>query len=232
MMGRQKKRGFTLMETVVTVGIVASLAAVVYPQVVKQFDAADPTRIQNDLKNIQTAIETFNVNVKALPGDLEDLVVLITAADDSTITTATTLLAHETSAPALWKGPYLDQSLVENADTDDDLTTGFGAKIVDSFVCYAAGNNQRGISDASGTAAANDQACPGTATGQYFLAIQLTGVSCSTTAGSTFLAINELFDGSGEASADVNGRVRCLASGAANKTTDVDVVYFLAVPIT
>ena len=40
----RSKRGFTLVETVVTVGIVAALAAVVYPTVVKQFDAADPTR--------------------------------------------------------------------------------------------------------------------------------------------------------------------------------------------
>src|SRR6266567_101923 len=70
-----KRRGFTLVETVVTVGIIAALAAVVYPTVVKQFDSADPTRAAEDLGNIRTAEETFGVNVRPeLPGDLEDLI--------------------------------------------------------------------------------------------------------------------------------------------------------------
>src|SRR5688572_2935671 len=102
------KRGFTLIETVVTVGIVAAMAAVVIPQVARQFDAADPTRIQNDLKNIQTAIETFSVNVKQLPGDIDDLANFPTDAGDSTLTTATTITDFTSTEVALWQGPYLD----------------------------------------------------------------------------------------------------------------------------
>jgi prepilin-type N-terminal cleavage/methylation domain-containing protein len=70
-----RKRGFTLVETVVSVGIVAALAAVVYPAVVKQFDSADPTRMAEDLGSLSTAIETFGVNVRPQqPDDIEDLV--------------------------------------------------------------------------------------------------------------------------------------------------------------
>src|SRR5437588_2576445 len=60
---RKSKRGFTLVETVVTVGIIGALAAVVYPTVVKQFDSADPTRAAEDLGNIRTGIEAFGINV-------------------------------------------------------------------------------------------------------------------------------------------------------------------------
>src|SRR5438552_7816525 len=78
---RSKKRGFTLVETVVTVGIIAALAAVVYPTVVKQFDSADPTRVAEDLGNVRTGIETFSINVRPLqPKDVEDLANLITNA--------------------------------------------------------------------------------------------------------------------------------------------------------
>ena len=83
-MGRKfLKRGFTLIETVVTVGIIATMAAVVIPQISKQFDAADPTRLQNDLKNLQSAVETFNVNVKVMPGDIDDLAVTRQQRDDA-----------------------------------------------------------------------------------------------------------------------------------------------------
>jgi prepilin-type N-terminal cleavage/methylation domain-containing protein len=61
---QNRRRGFTLVETVVTVGIVAALAAVVYPTVVKQFDSADPAKTAEDLNNITTAIEVFGVNVR------------------------------------------------------------------------------------------------------------------------------------------------------------------------
>jgi prepilin-type N-terminal cleavage/methylation domain-containing protein len=125
------KRGFTLIETVVTVGIVAAMAAVVIPQVAKQFDAADPTRVQNDLKNIQTAIETFFVNVKTMPGDIDDLANLIDGGGntDTSLTVAISALPIFTSSQdELWNGPYVDQSITQS-DPDDEITTGYGAKM-------------------------------------------------------------------------------------------------------
>ena len=228
------KRGFTLIETVVTVGIVAAMAAVVIPQVAKQFDAADPTRIQNDLKNLQTAVETFNVNVKAMPGDLDDLMNTIAITEDSSLTTAASGLPTFTAAQvALWQGPYADQSILDLADTDAKILTGYGASILDSFVCYASTNNQHGVSEGSAAGAtADDVACPGTGTGQRFLAFQITGITCSTAAGSVYMNVNELFDGVGETNAATAGRVRCeTAAATGTDDTDVDVVWFLAVPI-
>src|SRR5215210_7519942 len=108
------KRGFTLIETVVTVGIIAAMAAVVIPQVAKQFDAADPTRVQNDLKNLQTAIEAFSVNVRTVPGDLDDLANQIAITVDSSLSTATTGMPVITATQAgLWNGPYVDFAILE-----------------------------------------------------------------------------------------------------------------------
>ena len=234
------KRGFTLIETVVTVGIVAAMAAVVIPQVARQFDAADPARVQNDLKNIQTAIDAFNVNAKMLPGDLEDLASQIdgtTAAADSTLTGGTTAPDFTTTQEPLWHGPYIDATISEGGATETSILTGYGARIVDGFVCYGSastgtGNNQHGVT--AGTGAAPDPTCPATALGQKFLAIQLTGIPCDVTAGSNFMTINEAFDGINEVTPKQAGRVRCqLSTDVAPVTvTNKDVVFFLAVPIT
>lgn len=231
LMGRQsRRRGFTLIETVVTVGIVASLAAVVYPQVVRQFDAADPTRLQNDLKNLQTAIETFNVNLGGtLPGDLEDLTNQIEITNDSTLTTVVTGIPTFTGTQTpQWQGPYVDFALLESA-TDANRITGFNARMQDSFVCYNSVDNQHGVSaGTSATTTVDNVGCPNTA-GQKFLAIQMTGITCVAT-DPTFLALNERFDGVGETTPMANGRVRCQATGG-TKATNKDVAYFLALPI-
>ena len=226
------KRGFTLIETVVTVGIVAAMAAVVIPQVAKQFDAADPTRFQNDMKNLQTAIETFSVNVKELPGDLDDLTNTpgVVAGEDSTITNATTAPVF-TSTAGLWNGPYIDLAIVDASDTDETFTTGYNATVLDSFVCFDSGNQERGVSQGS-SAGTGDPTCQNAQVGQRFLAVQITGILCQPgVAGSVFMELNELFDGTTEAgNADVLGRIRCRSAGG-TRISDVPVVYFLAVGI-
>ena len=229
--GARGRRGFTLIETVVTVGIVATLAAVVVPQVVRQFDAGDTARIQNDLKNIQTGIETYSVNIKLLPGDIDDLVNQIVAGD-STINTSTDVPEVGSTVLTLWKGPYLDATLVGSATLDNSLATGVGGRILDSFVCYAIGDFKHGVSEGSGTAAADDAACPSGSTGQKYLAVQIIGITCDETAGSTFMALNEVFDGVSEATPKTAGKLRCQTTAESVVTdTDVDVVYYLAVPI-
>jgi prepilin-type N-terminal cleavage/methylation domain-containing protein len=220
--GARGRRGFTLIETVVTVGIVATLAAVVVPQVVKQFDAADPTRIQNDLKNIQTAVETFTLNMSGvLPGDLDDLANPVTTdpdittggAPDSTIKSTGAVDAFAITA---WNGPYADFALEENS-TEINRSTGYGALIHDNFVCYNATDN---ATASNGTAA--DQACPsGTIAGtdRLFLAVRMTGLGTATS--TSFLAVNELFDGPGETTPATQGRLRLLV------VSTVPTAYFL-----
>ena len=235
--GRVMKRGFTLIETVVTVGIVAAMAAVVIPQVARQFDAADPTRVQNDLKNIQTAIEAFSVNVKMTPGDLDDLANVIVAAGgvDSALTNTAAPIFTTTQEP-LWNGPYIDASLIENGTTESSILTGYGARILDGFVCYGnslgvtAGNNQHGTTLGSG--ATPNPTCEGSTLGQRFVAVQITGIACDASVGTVFSTVNDVFDGAGEANSSTSGRIRCAVNATGpTRQTNKDIVYFLAVPL-
>ena len=55
----RRPAGFTLVETIVTVGLLAVLAAFVVPSVIRKADAADPVKVANDLNAISTALQTF-----------------------------------------------------------------------------------------------------------------------------------------------------------------------------
>lgn len=225
--GARGRRGFTLIETVVTVGIVATLAAVVVPQVVKQFDAADPARIQNDLKNIQTAVETFAVNMSGtLPGDLDDLVNPVTTDPDITVggapdTTLTSAGLASSFVTSNWNGPYVDFSLVESG-TDVTKPTGYSATIHDTFVCFNATDNV----EANNGSAANQACATGVDAGdRLFLAIRITGLGTNT--GANFIALNDMFDGTSAAEAAARatlGRVRWVNVGGTTPTA----YYFVA----
>src|SRR3954463_10947333 len=70
----KRRNGFTLIETVVTVGLLAVLAAFVVPSVIRKTDSADPVKVANDLNAISTALQTFTSDMKGvMPGDIQDL---------------------------------------------------------------------------------------------------------------------------------------------------------------
>ena len=211
-----KKRGFTLVETVVTVGIIAALAAVVYPTVVRQFDTADPTRAAEDMNNVRTGIEAFGINVRPnQPKDIEDLAnVITTAAPDSTARGA----LYTTTDVNNWRGPYIALSVAGTlAANDTAITTGFGAAIV----------NRLGLYDI-GLANGGDTVATPNAANAEFIAIRLKGLS-----GAAFNAVNELIDGPTESTPIARrhfGRFRC-PGAAAPLDTDLCVdAYYLASP--
>lgn len=221
--GARGRRGFTLIETVVTVGIVATLAAVVVPQVVKQMDAADPTKTAEDLKTISTAIETFGVNVRPhQPYDIEDLTNAIqdgTTAFDSTALGA----RYSASDASSWNGPYLSLSLANNVGpTATVISTGYAATIRNRLPSFDVG-----IADPVG----GDTVDATSANGD-FVAVMIGGLS-----GAAFNAINELIDGPTEANA-VNrrslGRFRCpytvASAGTLTDATACTAAYYLASP--
>lgn len=212
------KRGFTLVEVVVTVGIVAALAAIVYPTVVKQFDSADPARAAEDLNNIRTGIEVFGVNVRPhQPHDLEDLAnVITTAAPDSTARGA----LYAASDVANWNGPYIALSVPPaTAGGALVITSGFGATFSNRLPLYDVDLNATGGDTIPRTAALNAD----------FLAVEVTGLS-----GSAFNAINELIDGPAENTAALrrrNGRFRCPDALVATDADPCPGAYYLASPI-
>lgn len=220
-----RKRGFTLIETVVSVGIVAALAAVVYPNIVKQFDTADPARVVEDLNNIRTAVETFGVNIRPhQPDDIEDLVLQPVAStgpgstQDSTAR-GTTYTAAEV---ANWLGPYLSVSVA--ADVVNEavvITTGFAATIPNHFGLYDV---------ASPTEVGGDTVSTANVANADFLAVRITGLS-----GPAYNAVNLLIDGPLEDTPQKRrqqGRLRCPhGAPTATDATACATAFYLAVPI-
>ena len=98
---RGRRSGFTLPEVLVTVAIVAVLAAMVVPAVTQQLGKADAPSFQGSLSSLRTAVTSFVADVKKWPGDIEDLQTNPTVAD-----TDLDGVAYSATAIAKWKGPY------------------------------------------------------------------------------------------------------------------------------
>ena len=65
-----RRRGFTLVELLATLGVIALLAALIAPAVMASREAARGTRCQNNLKQIGLALHTFAAADGALPAGL------------------------------------------------------------------------------------------------------------------------------------------------------------------
>ncbi len=111
----KKRRGFTLPEVLVSITLVAVLAAVVVPTIASQIKKSEPTRVGNDLLAIRGAVEQFLSDVRRYPNSVGQLT--------NAIATGKTALvgANYGNAEAnRWRGPYLNKDSVQ-ADT-----TGYG----------------------------------------------------------------------------------------------------------
>lgn len=213
-----RRRGFTLVETVVTVGIIAALAAIVYPTVIKQFDAADPARVAEDLGNIRTGLEAFAVNVRPqLPGDIEDLInrPIVTAGTLDSSSVGGVFTATEAAA---WLGPYVALSALPTmSQTDTAAVTGFNARIVNRLNNY----------DVTAAAFVGGDTVPLGDPTADFVVVRIVGLS-----GAAFNAANQLIDGTMEADATTrrsSGRFRCPAAVYSDAAPCLNA-YFLAVP--
>ncbi|WP_368905036.1 type II secretion system major pseudopilin GspG [Taklimakanibacter lacteus] len=85
--------GFTLTELLVVLGIVALLAALVAPQVVRYLGKARSDTATAQIRNIEGALELYYLDVGSYPSASDGLDALFTAPANA----------------ASWKGPYLKQ---------------------------------------------------------------------------------------------------------------------------
>ena len=132
----QRRGGFTLIETIVTVGLLAVLAAFVIPTVIQKAGAGDPVKVASDVTAIRTGLETFVSDVKGgYPNQIRLLTDLPTIQNHFIDSTT----AFTPGQIAAWNGPYLAAAISPLAT--DSLATGYTAYIKNFITRYDAENN-------------------------------------------------------------------------------------------
>jgi type II secretion system protein G len=103
------RQGFTLMEMVVALLIIALMAAVIAPNVISALDRARISAAHKTLQGLSQGIRDFKKDVGQYPSRLTQLVTPITTADRGACNNLYT--GGGTGQVARWAGPYLDRNV-------------------------------------------------------------------------------------------------------------------------
>ncbi|WP_108883255.1 type II secretion system major pseudopilin GspG [Anderseniella sp. Alg231-50] len=88
---KQNDAGFTIVELLVVLGIIALIAALVGPQAIKWFSKAKTDQATAQMRNVESAVELYYLDNGRYPTTEQNLDALLKAPDDQ----------------ASWNGPYL-----------------------------------------------------------------------------------------------------------------------------
>lgn len=122
------RRGLTLPEVLVTLAIVSIIAAVLVPALASQISKGDAGRVAEDLKAVQTGINTFVADVRRYPKRINQLALVINTTSDVDLIAGTSYTADHVAA---WRGPYFVRDVVAATDS---LRTGFRGNIRTEFL--------------------------------------------------------------------------------------------------
>lgn len=98
--GRRKTRGFTLIEIMIVMVIIAMLAALVAPRVIGSLSSSKVKATKIQIETLANALDTFHLDTGRYPTQQEGLAVLV----------KNTL---PTPIPS-WHGPYLKKNKIPN----------------------------------------------------------------------------------------------------------------------
>ncbi|MDB4876521.1 MAG: Type secretion system protein [Gemmatimonadetes bacterium] len=132
---RASTLGFTLPEILVSLSLIAALAAVVVPAMLSQVKKGDPTRVGNDVVNIRSAVEAFLGDVRRYPGGFSQLTLPIALTDQPLSGTMPATYFYGTAEVSRWRGSYLGE------DATAALKTGFGWKFESQFASAGYGSS-------------------------------------------------------------------------------------------
>lgn len=179
---RSRRPGFTLPEVLVTVAIVAILAAVVVPTVTNQISKGDDSNLTSNVASLRTGITAFVSDVRKFPSRLQHLLTQPVATDDDV-----TGGDYGALAVGRWRGPYQTGSLAAAAaNATDSVLIGL-AYAIDSLSdtsFTAAGNGYVGLTlggVANAAAAAHIDSLIDGGTGQAAGSLRWAGVAPAVT---------------------------------------------------
>lgn len=209
------RRGFTLIEVLVTTAVIGVLVAVTVPAVTSQISAADPARVVSDLANITTGIDAFSSNMSPArqPVYVENLANQNDPGDIDITGKAFTNIATR------WKGPYIQRAMVPNVATDGGIAflSGYSSSILNRFATCL--STDPGVENCAvdGDARSTDD----------YLVVRITGLDEP-----EFEVINKLIDngetpGSSSTASQYLGKFRYDKQGTAASST----AYYYATPL-
>jgi len=111
---RNRQSGFTLIEIMVVVVILAVLGALVVPKILENVDKARVTRAQSDIRAIQTALDLYRLDNFKYPTTEQGLQALVKQPADPTITN----YRSGGYLPSLPKDPWNNTYQYQNPGTD------------------------------------------------------------------------------------------------------------------
>lgn len=106
---KSRRSGFTMIEVIVSLAIIAVMVAVMLPSLSSRLRTANSSNLAQNMKTLNDAIQKYRENVGYYPSQLASLVTKPTTA--STDACGTTL---STTDVALWQGPYLSLTVTSN----------------------------------------------------------------------------------------------------------------------
>lgn len=122
----RRRTGFTLPEVLVTIAIIAIIAAAVVPAVTSQIAKGDETTVTSAVNTMRTSMTTFVSDVRSFPSRLSQLTTVPAATTD----TALSGTPYSAAQVGRWKGPY---STTSTFAADDSLPIGLSAFLGDSL---------------------------------------------------------------------------------------------------
>lgn len=94
-MGKARERGFTLVELLLVLVILALIAGLVLPGIIGKAESAKIKAASSQISRISMSVESFYLDTGSAPSSLEDLV-------------------NEPSGVTGWNGPYIKNTLLKD----------------------------------------------------------------------------------------------------------------------
>jgi prepilin-type N-terminal cleavage/methylation domain-containing protein len=123
----RRRSGFTLPEILVTVTVIAVLAAAVVPAVTQYANKGNAPASQQDIQQIQNAVTGFTADIRHYPGDLQQLVTQIVSTtgsgDSLDLDGSASPVQFSAVEAARWRGPYTSAPITTTATNGGQFTS-------------------------------------------------------------------------------------------------------------
>jgi len=136
-------RGFTLVELLIVIVIIAVLAAIAIPKFSNSNQRSRESSLKGDLKIVRDAVQNYYTDTTYYPASLADL-----AATSAPATGLDSTGASQTITAANWHGPYL-QSVPTDPVSQAAFTYSTSSPTVGTVTSSATGNASDGTAYSS-----------------------------------------------------------------------------------